>query len=87
VPRDFEAVPRPLANAPAPAFTDLAAAYIEAMEHSVFRDRKYSPYIQELTVDDVNGDIKIVSNHTALTFAKLKHPEKFDDRSNLKMEY
>lgn len=68
------------------AYTDLALAYIDGIEHGKFhRANKYEPLIQEITVDS-NDDIYEVSLNTALAFAKLKHPERFDDKNNLKEE-
>lgn len=64
-------------------FTDLAECCIEGLEHKHFRGGKYEPYIQETLVDDTNSLILEVSQETALTFAKMKYPTRFDDKGDL----
>jgi hypothetical protein len=64
------------------AFSDLAKAFIEGIENKLFRGGKYEPFIEECFVDQ--NYVKEVSLTVALQYAKLKHPERFDDRGNLK---
>lgn len=64
------------------AFTDLAKAFIEGEGHAVFhRDRKYVPQIMECVVDA--DELNEVPYRVAKDYAKLKHPEMFDDKENL----
>lgn len=64
------------------AYTDLAQAYIDGIEHGKFhRADKYLPLIQEIGVDD--DHIQEVPLTVCLNYAKLKFPHRFDDRSNL----
>lgn len=65
------------------AYTCLAKAYIEGKEHGRFhRAGKYEPHIDEMIVD--TDHLERVPLTIALDYAKLKFPERFDDRSNLK---
>lgn len=67
------------------AYTDLAQAYIDGIEHGHFhRANKYEPLIQECAIDD--DHIQEVPLTVALNFAKMKFPERFDDRGKLKQE-
>lgn len=70
------------------AYTCLAKAYIDGIEQGHFhRAGKYEPSIVETRVDCPIGIIKSVSLTVALDYAKLKFPNRFDDRSNLKEEH
>ena len=66
-------------------YTDLAKAYIDGIDHGRFhRAGKYEPFIEECIVD--SNHLKEVPLNVAFNFAKMRHPEKFDDRGNLKEE-
>lgn len=69
------------------AYSDLADAMFEGLIHSDYRAGKYEPKIVETIVANSNGKhhpVIKVSRETALNFAKLKYPEKFDDKGQLK---
>jgi len=64
-------------------YSDLAVATIEGLEHEMYRANKYELRL-EIAFIDSNEPNKEVPREVALNMAKLKFPEKFDDRGNLK---
>jgi hypothetical protein len=58
------------------AYTDLAKAYIEGLEHKQHRGGKYEPFIQETIVD--GDELAEVPIRVAHDYAKLKYPDRFD---------
>ena len=64
-------------------YSDLAAATIDGLLNERCRAGKYEMRI-EICGCDSDEPTKEVSRQVAIDFAKLKFPEKFDDRSNLK---
>lgn len=64
-------------------YSDLAAATIEGLSRERFRANKYEMRIEICSVDNHDSP-REVSRQVAVDFAKLKFPEKFDDRSQLK---
>lgn len=64
-------------------FTCLADAFISGEQHSLFRDKKYIPYFEEQYINSKSGKSFEISYETARDYAKMKYPQKFDDRNQL----
>lgn len=67
------------------SYTDLANACIEGLEHQAFRANKYEPFIQECVINGEKPLVEVTLT-TATNYAKLRHPERFDDKGKLKDE-
>ena len=64
------------------AYTDLAKAVIEGLEHERHRADKYETRIELASVDS-DDFIKEVPRDVFIDFARLKHPERFDANKHL----
>lgn len=64
------------------AYSCLAKAIIQGLENERYRAQKYEPCVQETELDGNDRCLKI-SRSTVISYAKLKYPEKFNDRDEL----
>lgn len=64
-------------------YTDLAEATIRGLNNERYRADRYQMNIQLVEVDS-NNLAKEVPRDVCVNYAKLKYPEKFDDRGLLK---
>jgi len=63
-------------------YSDLAEATIEALAHENLRAGKYEFRIE---LSQIDGDsVQEVPREVCINYAKLRFPEKFDDKSRLK---
>lgn len=66
-------------------YTDLADAAVEGLAMCMFRDNNYEPNITMIKLNS-NETVKDIPEEVIKNYAKMKYPEKFDDRGELKDE-
>lgn len=62
-------------------FFDLADAVLEGLSHERFRANKYEMRIEFSEIG--KNRVQEIPRETAISYAKLKYPEKFNDKSQL----
>lgn len=63
-------------------YSDLATATIEALAHENCRAGKYEFRMEQMKIDE--HEVKEVPREVCINFAKMRFPEKFDDKGRLK---